>query len=237
RQDHHSHELGRDRRAHLCEPRHQDSDPPRASAGAFRVDQRHGQGQRSHLPLGRSRADFQGQRSGSCRQARAERRHRWSEGEKDAKRRAASGTAGARDGRRHGPSGVAAMIKYPNLGLTARLRLGLAAIAMTSLLFATPLAAQTLTNSFGGLSKNSNEPIDIESDVLVVHDQQKYATFTGNVKAVQGTTTLRAEQLDVHYVGGGDKLATGETKPAPAEGPAPAGDKPADASQGQQAQI
>ena len=129
------------------------------------------------------------------------------------------------------------MIKYPNLGLTARLRLGLAAIAMTSLLFATPLAAQTLTNSFGGLSKNSNEPIDIESDVLVVHDQQKYATFTGNVKAVQGTTTLRAEQLDVHYVGGGDKLATGETKPAPAAGPAPAGDKPADASQGQQAQI
>ena len=71
---------------------------------------------------------------------------------------------------------------------------------------AAPLAAQTLTNTFGGLSESSNEPIDIESDVLVVHDKEKYATFKGNVKAVQGTTTLRAKELDVHYVGG-DKLA------------------------------
>jgi lipopolysaccharide export system protein LptA len=83
----------------------------------------------------------------------------------------------------------------------------LAALATVALLLSTPLEAQTLTNSFGGLSQSSKEPIDIESDVLVVHDQQKYATFKGNVKAVQGTTTLRAQQLDVHYVGGGDKIA------------------------------
>jgi lipopolysaccharide export system protein LptA len=74
-----------------------------------------------------------------------------------------------------------------------------------------PLSAQTLTNAFGGLSANSNEPIDIESDVLVVHDKQKYATFSGNVKAVQGTTTLRAKELNVHYLGG-DKLAPGPKK-------------------------
>ena len=30
------------------------------------------------------------------------------------------------------------------------------------LLLATPLKAQTLTNSFGGLSQSSNQPIDIE---------------------------------------------------------------------------
>ena len=58
--------------------------------------------------------------------------------------------------------------------------------------------------------------------MLVVHDQQKYATFKGSVKAVQGTTTLRADQLDVHYVGGGDKLAIGkgtaEALPAKATG-------------------
>jgi lipopolysaccharide export system protein LptA len=70
-------------------------------------------------------------------------------------------------------------------------------------------AAQTPSNTFGGLSKNSNQPIDIESDVLVVHDSQKYATFKGNVKAVQGTTTLRSKELDVHYVGGGDSLTSG----------------------------
>ena len=78
------------------------------------------------------------------------------------------------------------------------------------LLAATPAPAQTMTNTFGGFSKNSNEPIDIESDVQVVHDAQKYATFKGNVKAVQGTTTLRSRELDVHYVGSGsDSLAKG----------------------------
>lgn len=77
---------------------------------------------------------------------------------------------------------------------------------MLALVSASPLGAQTLTNSFGGLSKSSAEPIDIESDLLTVHDAKKYATFSGNVKAVQGTTTLRARELDVHYVGGGDKL-------------------------------
>jgi len=74
------------------------------------------------------------------------------------------------------------------------------------LLFAQPLAAQTLTNAFGGLTQSSKDPIDIESDLLVVHDKEKYATFQGNVKAVQGTTTLRAKELNVHYAGG-DKLS------------------------------
>jgi lipopolysaccharide export system protein LptA len=131
------------------------------------------------------------------------------------------------------------MIERHNPGSALRLWLGIVAVATAGVLLASPLEAQTLTNSFGGLSKNSNEPIDIESDVLVVHDQQKYATFTGNVKAVQGTTTLRAEQLDVHYVGGGDSFATGETKPAAgAAAPAPEKPAPADAPQAQQqAQI
>ena len=89
----------------------------------------------------------------------------------------------------------------------------------------TPAPAQTMTNTFGGFSKNSNEPIDIESDVLVVHDAQKYATFKGNVKAVQGTTTLRSRELDVHYVGSGsDSLAKGPdttgSTPAPTTGAA-----------------
>jgi lipopolysaccharide export system protein LptA len=57
--------------------------------------------------------------------------------------------------------------------------------------------------------------------VLVVHDKEKYASFKGNVKAVQGTTILRAKELKVHYVGGdklnpGPKKEGGETAPAPA---------------------
>jgi len=75
-------------------------------------------------------------------------------------------------------------------------------------LFAVTLAkAQTITNTFGGLSESSNEPIDIESDRLVVHDKERYVTFTGNVKAVQGDTVLRASELNVHVAD--DKAASG----------------------------
>jgi lipopolysaccharide export system protein LptA len=81
--------------------------------------------------------------------------------------------------------------------------------------------AQSLTNAFGGLSESSKDPIDIESDILEVHDKDKYATFKGNVKAVQGTTTLRARELKVHYVGGG-KLASVGNKDKGQEAAAPA---------------
>lgn len=100
-----------------------------------------------------------------------------------------------------------------------------------------PATAQTLTNAFGGLSQSSSDPIDIESDALVVHDKEKYATFRGNVKAVQGTTTLRAKELNVHYVGGGSLApgnkeggeTTSSTKVADAKG--------GGAAKGDQAQI
>lgn len=87
----------------------------------------------------------------------------------------------------------------------------LVASLLIALLLSAPLAAQTVTNSFGGLSESSDEPIDIESDLLVVQDKQKLATFKGNVKAVQGTTTLRAKELLVHYIGG-DQLTPGAKK-------------------------
>ena len=109
--------------------------------------------------------------------------------------------------------------------MSSKFHLGILTLTAALVLAPPPLAAQTMTNTFGGLSENSNEPIDIESDLLVVHDKQKYATFSGNVKAVQGTTTLRAKELVVHYVGG-DKLAPGEKKD---EVQAPAETKVADA--------
>jgi lipopolysaccharide export system protein LptA len=87
---------------------------------------------------------------------------------------------------------------------------------MLALGVADSACAQTLNNSFSGLSESSSDPIDIESDVLTVYDAKKYATFAGNVKAVQGTTTLRAAELDVHYVGGSEKL-TGQTEESAAE--------------------
>jgi len=110
--------------------------------------------------------------------------------------------------------------------MSGTLRLGILALtAALALAAAAPLAAQTMSNTFGGLSESSDEPIDIESDLLVVHDKEKYATFSGSVKAVQGTTTLRAKELLVHYTGG-DRLAPGGKKDA---APAPAETKVADA--------
>jgi lipopolysaccharide export system protein LptA len=107
------------------------------------------------------------------------------------------------------------MMQPLNPALVCMLAASLGAVLVLS----PPAAAQTLSNSFGGLSESSNEPIDIESDLLVVQDKQKLATFKGNVKAVQGTTTLQAKELQVHYVGG-DKLSPaaggGESRPAPA---------------------
>ena len=93
--------------------------------------------------------------------------------------------------------------------------LGLGVVLLLPL---SPLTAQTMTNSFGGMSKNSDAPIDIKSDTLTVFDAKKIAIFKGRVKAVQGTTTLRAAQLEVHYVGDADTFAGqgGETTPAAA---------------------
>ena len=107
--------------------------------------------------------------------------------------------------------------RHALLILTLRTFAGFAALT-AALLIALPAMAQTLTNSFGGLTESSEDPIDIESDVLVVHDKEKRATFRGNVKAVQGSTTLRAKELNVHYVGG-DKLAAVGNKEGGEEAP------------------
>jgi lipopolysaccharide export system protein LptA len=90
--------------------------------------------------------------------------------------------------------------------------------AVFALLCVSPVFAQTLAHTFGGLSESSNQPIDIESDQLTIYPEQ-YATFSGNVKAVQGTTTLRASELKVDYVGGG-KDTVGATKQAGSGAPA-----------------
>jgi lipopolysaccharide export system protein LptA len=101
--------------------------------------------------------------------------------------------------------------RRPSLRPVPGVMLGAAAMAL-GLMLTGPASAQAMSDTFGGLSKNSGAPIDIESDVLVVHDAQKYATFKGNVKAVQGTTTIRCATLDVHYVGAGaDSLTGGPT--------------------------
>jgi lipopolysaccharide export system protein LptA len=72
-----------------------------------------------------------------------------------------------------------------------------------ALLVAGETAAQsTMTgvpNAMQGFSQNRDQPIQIESASLEVRDKKKEATFSGNVKVVQGDTTMTSKVLVVFY--------------------------------------
>jgi lipopolysaccharide export system protein LptA len=50
-----------------------------------------------------------------------------------------------------------------------------------------------------GRAQNSDQPIEITSDILEVEQDKQLAIFSGNVDAVQGDIRLRADQLRVFY--------------------------------------
>lgn len=60
-------------------------------------------------------------------------------------------------------------------------------------------AVQNVPNAMQGFSQNRDQPIQIEAETLVMRDKQKQATFSGNVKVVQGDTTMTSKTLDVFY--------------------------------------
>jgi lipopolysaccharide export system protein LptA len=77
---------------------------------------------------------------------------------------------------------------------------------------ATPQSSGGPPNALQGFSQNRNQPVTIESATLEVRDKDKTATFLGNVKLVQGDTTMYCKTLVVFYEqGAGDAVA-----PAPA---------------------
>lgn len=85
--------------------------------------------------------------------------------------------------------------------LRATLRAGMFAC---TLLAAAGAQAQTSTmtgvpNAMQGFSQNRDKPIQIDALSLEMRDKDKAATFSGNVKVVQGDTTMRAQTLVVFY--------------------------------------
>jgi lipopolysaccharide export system protein LptA len=54
-------------------------------------------------------------------------------------------------------------------------------------------------NALQGFSQNRGQPVQIEAATLEVRDKEKIATFSGNVKVVQGDTTMRCSSLVVYY--------------------------------------
>ena len=75
--------------------------------------------------------------------------------------------------------------------------------AAVILVVATGLAvgAQELSSGLVGFTSGSDDPILIEAETLVVEDEGKVATFSGNVNVQQNETTLTTEKLKVYYAG------------------------------------
>src|SRR5580693_9293276 len=69
-------------------------------------------------------------------------------------------------------------------------------------------SVQGVPNAMQGFSQNRDQPIQIEAASLEMRDKKKEATFTGNVKVIQGDTTMTSKVLVVFY----------ESTPAPAAG-------------------
>ena len=60
-------------------------------------------------------------------------------------------------------------------------------------------AVKNVPNAMQGFSQNRDQPIQIEAGSLEMRDKKKEATFTGNVKVVQGDTTMTSKSLVVFY--------------------------------------
>jgi lipopolysaccharide export system protein LptA len=58
---------------------------------------------------------------------------------------------------------------------------------------------QSSGGAMQGLSLKSDQPVKIESSTLEVRDKIRQATFMGDVKLVQGDTTLKCDTLVVFY--------------------------------------
>jgi lipopolysaccharide export system protein LptA len=60
-------------------------------------------------------------------------------------------------------------------------------------------SSASVPNAMQGFSQNRDQPIQIEAAKLEVRDKKQQATFIGNVKVVQGDTTMTSKTLDVFY--------------------------------------
>src|SRR5690348_2080696 len=69
----------------------------------------------------------------------------------------------------------------------------------------------SVPNAMQGFTQNRDQPIQIEAAQLEMRDKKKEATFSGNVKVVQGDTTMTSKSLVVFY-------DSGQTGQAPASG-------------------
>jgi lipopolysaccharide export system protein LptA len=112
------------------------------------------------------------------------------------------------------------------------------AAALALMLLAGSAEAQSsatgVPNAMQGFATNRDQPIQIEAASLEVKDKSKEATFAGNVKVIQGDTTMTSKALVVFYeeksqapaspqAGGKQKAASAKGAPMQSAQPGPGG--------------
>ena len=112
--------------------------------------------------------------------------------------------------------------------LIGRIAVGAGAIAVVLAVVTGDAAAQStvtgVPNAMQGFSQNRDQPIQIEAATLEMRDKKKEATFSGNVKVIQGDTTMTSKTLVVFYE------SSSAVAPPPANSKAPAKPAPAQAA-------
>lgn len=99
--------------------------------------------------------------------------------------------------------------------VAARLGYAVFAFAMVAASEAAPQSAVTgVPNAMQGFSQNRDQPIQIESATLEMRDKKKEATFSGNVKVIQGDTTMTSKVLVVFYESSNQNQGAAPATPA-----------------------
>lgn len=104
----------------------------------------------------------------------------------------------SRPARRRWPHGLGTVLLAPALLLSVP------ATAQQQQPAATQPPAQPQPTARGNGGGGGGEPVEIVADSLLVEQENRLATFTGNVDAIQGDLRLRADRLLVYYDRGAD---------------------------------
>jgi lipopolysaccharide export system protein LptA len=130
------------------------------------------------------------------------------------------------------------MTKFFRCGMSMRPKAAraIAAVFVLVLAAAPEAGAQSsatgVPNAMQGFSQNRDQPIQIEAATLEMRDKKKEATFSGNVKVIQGDTTMTSKTLVVFYESSGSqgqpananaKAATKSAPPIQSATPGPGG--------------
>jgi lipopolysaccharide export system protein LptA len=116
------------------------------------------------------------------------------------------------------------MTNFFQRGVSMRPRAGhaIAAACVLAWALAHEVRAQStvsgVPNAMQGFTQNRDQPIQIEAASLEMRDKKKEATFSGNVKVVQGDTTMTSKTLVVFYESSQQGSGTPPAQPANAKG-------------------